>query len=121
MKIIITNDNFNIILIRSHILKLCSSALFPSVVGISFSDFITSAETGLGSTNIRHKQLKRRNKFKYTIKYLLKQNMTILMCQLNLIHKKTIECLSVSNRNMISKFCLHLFSVSWITTNFFRL
>lgn len=71
MKIMITNDNFNIISIRGHIRKPCSFAFFASVVVISFSDFITSAETGLGSTNIRYKQLKRRNKFRYTIRYLL--------------------------------------------------
>lgn len=71
MKIMITNDNFNIISIRGHIRKPCSFAFFASVVGISFSDSITSAETGLGSTNIRHTQLKRRNKFKYTIKYYI--------------------------------------------------
>lgn len=57
----ITNDDYYNMLIKCHILKPCSFASFASVVGISFSDSITSASAGLRSTNTKHKQLKRTN------------------------------------------------------------
>lgn len=72
MKIIIINDNFNIILIRSYIFKLCFFVFFFLWLEFYLVILLYVYEQRLefGFINIKYNQLKRRNKFKYMIKYL---------------------------------------------------